>query len=342
MRKLRILGLFHESHAPPESRDELGKELDDRWSAFELVDALRGLGHDVRVLAVADELAPIRNSIAAWRPRIVFNQLLEFHGAPLYDAHVVSYLELLKVPYTGCNPRGILLAADKTVAKKILAYHRIRTPRFAAFPRGRRFRLPKRLEFPMFVKSDVEHASLGISQASIVQTPEALEKRVEFVHASVGSNAIVEEYVEGREMTVGVLGNSRLTVLPAWELLFENLPKGSAAIATSRVKWDAAYQKKLGITTARAELSDALEKRIERIAKRVYRALGLSGYARLDLRIDAEERVWVLEANPNPDLTPGADLPESAHACGMPYPDLLKRIVNLGLTYEAAWKTVEA
>jgi len=341
MRKLRILALFHESHAPPDSRDELGRELDDRWAAYELVDALRALGHDVRVLGVADELAPIRHAIAAWRPRIVLNQLLEFHGAPLYDAHVVSYLELLKVAYTGCNPRGILLAADKTVAKKILSYHRIRTPRFAVFARGRRFRPPKRLEFPMFVKSDVEHASLGISQASIVRSPDALAKRVEYVHQTVGSNAIVEEYVEGREMTVGVLGNTRLTVLPAWELLFENLPKGSAPIATSRVKWDDAYQKKLGVRNARAELSEGLEKRIERKAKRVYRALGLSGYARLDLRIDAEDRVWVLEANPNPDLTPGADLPESAHAAGLEYPNLLQRIVNLGLSYEAAWKTVE-
>lgn len=338
MKKLRILALFHETHAPPETRAELGSELDDRWAAFELVAALRGLGHEVRVLPVADELAPIRHSIAAWRPRIVLNQLLEFHGAPLYDAHVVSYLELLKMPYTGCNPRGILLAADKTLAKKIFSYHRIRSPRFAIFLRGRRFRVPKRLEFPMFVKSDVEHASLGISQASIVQSPEALERRVAFVHESVGSNAIVEEYVEGREMTVGVLGNTRLTVLPAWELLFENLPKGSAPIATSRVKWDSAYQQKLGVKTARARLSEALERRIERTAKRVFRALGLSGYARLDLRIDAEERVWVLEANPNPDLTPGADLPESAHAAGLPYPDLLQRIVNLGLAYRAPWK----
>jgi D-alanine-D-alanine ligase len=341
LKKLRILALFHWDHVPPERREDLGEKLDDVWAAFELVDALRGLGHEVRVLGLEDELAPIRHAIQAWRPHVAFNQLLDFHGLPLYDAHVVSYLELLKTPYTGCNPRSILLASDKALAKKILTYHRIPIPRFATFARGRTARKPAGLGYPLFVKSDIEHASRGISQASIVRSDAALADRVTFIHDSVGTDALAEEYIEGREMTVSILGNQRLSTMPVWELHFESLPDGTAAIATPRVKFNERYQQKLGVRTGPAAVDEDKARAITRIAKRAYRALGMSGYGRVDFRMDAEGRVFVLEANPNPDLTPGEDFAESAHHAGLGYPELLQRIVSLGLAYLPAWKEVE-
>ncbi len=337
MKKLRILALFNEGHLPPASQAELGGELDDAWAAFELVDVLRRMGHEVEVLGVHDELAPIRMAIERGDPHIVFNQILDFHGAALYDAHVVSYLELLKVRYTGCNPRGILLASDKTLAKKILTYHRIRTPRFFVAQRGRRVRLPSKLSFPLFVKSALEHGSVGISQASIVSSQEALEKRVAFVHESVQTDAVVEQYIEGRELTVTLLGNQRITALPVFELFFRTVPEGTAPIATAKVKWSRKYQKKLGIENGPAEIEADKEREIVRIGKRVFRALGMSGYARIDFRMDAEGTVYVLEANPTPDLTPGEDAAASAEVAGLEYGDLLNRILSLGMAYEPGW-----
>jgi D-alanine-D-alanine ligase len=338
MKHLRILLLVPESQVPPASLEELGEELDSTWAHYEIAATLEELGHEVHALGVADELSPIRLAIEEFRPHVVFNQILEFHGAAFYDAHVVSYLELLKTPYTGCNPRGMLLSSDKALAKKIMVYHHVRVPRFASVPRGRKARLPHGAEFPLFVKSVVEHASLGISQASIVTSAEALEKRVAFVHESVGTDALIEEYIDGRELTIGVIGNQRLTTLPIWEMTFANLPQGTAPIATSRVKWNPSYQKKVGLHTGPAEISDAQRKDIERTAKRVYKRLGMSGFARIDLRMDREGRIYVLEANPNPDLTAGEDFAESAEGIGLDYSALLQRIVALGLRYRAAWK----
>lgn len=342
MRRLRILALLTEGEVPPETEEELHgeDEFGPRYANFDLIQALRDAGHEVRCIGVFDELAPIRHSIEEFQPHIAFNQVLEFHGAPLYDAHVVSYLELLKQPYTGCNPRGILLASDKTLSKKILHYHRVRTPSFMTVRRGRTTREPRGLEYPLFVKSTVEHASLGISQASVVRDFDGLRERVAFVHEQVGSDAIVEEYVAGRELTVGVIGNQRLTTLPVWEMTFSNLPEGTEPIATSNVKWNRKYQKKIGVETGPAkDLAPEVAQAIERMAKRVFRVLGMSGFARIDLRMSADGRVYVLEANPNPDLTLGEDFASSAAATGLDYGALLQRIVNLGLRYQHGWKT---
>lgn len=339
MKRLRVLALFHTAHLPRESQsadDTSEYKIDDRLSAGDLIGAVQELGHEVRVLGVEDELLPIREAIEEFAPHVVLNQLLEFHGAALYDAHVVSYLELLKTPYTGCNPRGLLLASDKSLSKKILTYHRVRTPRFAVVHRGRKARVA-RLVYPMIVKSGTEHASLGISQASIVNNETGLAKRVEFVHERIGTDAIVEEYVEGRELTVSLVGNKRLTAFPPWELRFGDLPEGTAPIATSRLKWNLDYQHKLGVTTGPADLTEDERRGVLRIAKRVYRVLGLSGYGRIDFRLDESGRPFVLEANPNPDLTLGEDFAESAKAAGVSYPRLLGRILTLGLAYEPGW-----
>lgn len=338
--RLRVLVILHEDLVPPESIEGLtDQEIDDFRCEYDVVTTLGELGHEVSVLGVGDDIAAIRRAADEFRPHVVFNLLVEFHQMANFDQHVVSFLELFKLRYTGCNPLGLTLARDKALSKKILAHHRIRVPRFRVFPRRRRVRRPKSLEFPLFVKSVSEEASLGISQASVVRDEASLEQRVALIHDTVGSDAIAEEYVEGREFYMGVLGNRRLTTYPLWELELKKLPPGAPMIATRRVKWDLAYQKQVGLETHRAEgVPAAKEAEIARTAKLAFRVLGLSGYARLDFRMRPDGRVYVLEANPNPDLTYGEDFAESAEAGGVGYPELIQRILDLGRQYSPSWR----
>jgi len=340
MKRLRVLVLVHEDLIPPESVEGLSEEQIAPWKTeFHVADALRRMGHEVQVLGVSNDLNPIRSSVEGWKPDVLFNLLMEFQDVGAYQAHVVSYLELLGVPFTGCNALGILLARDKALSKKIMRFHRIPTPRFAVFPKGRAGIARRDVRFPLIVKSLEEEASLGISQASVVRDADQLRERVGFVHEKVGTPAIVEEYVEGRELTVSVVGNERLSTFPVWELVWKSLPEGSLPIATARAKWDLAYQKRVGIDTGPAKGLDAdLRKRIARLAKRVYRCLELSGYARLDLRLTPEKQIYVIEANATPDISADEDFALSGKAAKLDYSKLLQRILNLGMAYRSRWR----
>jgi D-alanine-D-alanine ligase len=332
VKRLRVLVLAHEDLVPPDEPGKADLETVAWRSEFDVVTTLRKAGHDVRPLGVRSDLRVVRQAIDEWKPAIAFNLLEEFDGLALYDQNVVAYLELLRLPYTGCNPRGLVLSRDKAVSKKILAYHRVRTPEFAVVPIGRKVRRPRALAFPLIVKSVSEDASLGISQASVVADETKLRERVAFVHDSVGTDAIVEQYVDGRELYVGVIGNQRLTVFPVWEVRMDNLPPDARPIATERVKWSRRYQTKHGIRWGPADgLSPEAEARLQALARRTYRILGLSGYARIDFRVDAEGRAHVLEANPNPDIGLTEEFAQSAAKAGVGYDALLERILRLGL-----------
>jgi hypothetical protein len=168
-RKLRVLLLNHPALAAPDAAGDASEEEAAVWKTeYDVTATLRRLGHEVLKLHVQDELQPIRAAVEDWKPHVVFNLLEEFAGLAVFDQHVVSYLELLGAPYTGCNPRGLMLARGKGLAKTLVGYHRIRTPGFAVFPRGRKARRPRALAFPLIVKSLTEEASLGIAQASVV------------------------------------------------------------------------------------------------------------------------------------------------------------------------------
>ncbi len=343
MKPLRILVLMHESLVPPESIDGMSvKEYDEIKTEFDVVQTLRKAGHEVRPLGVYDKLGDLRASIGEWKPDIVFNLLEEFQGIAAYDQHVVAYLELLRQPYTGCNPRGLMISRDKVLSKEILSYHRIPTPHFAVFRKGRRYRIPKKLHYPLFVKSTTEDASLGISQASIVHDPAKLKERIEFIHEQTHSDALVEEYIEGRELYVGVLGNEQLSTFPVWELDFGTLGEVQSAIATRRVKWDRTYQDKHGIKPQAAPgLTEAQHAYLVKLSKRIYRALSLSGYARMDFRMRPDGSAFCLEANANPNLSHDEDFAQSALSTGIQFDDLLERIVRLGMNYQAAWRMTE-
>lgn len=332
MKPLRVLALCHESLVP---REGVLPTPEGRTEA-DVVGTLRGLGHEVQVLGMGGDLRPLRRAVYEFKPHVAFNLLEGFDEVVTWDHNVVSYLEMLGARYTGCNARGLMLGRDKAIAKKLLAYHRIAVPEFVTYPRGRTLRRrPRWLSFPLIVKSLTLDASIGISQASVVEDDEKLRERIRFVHESLGTDALVESYIDGRELYVGILGNQRLTALPVWELSFAGMPEESRKIATERLKWNRAYQEKHRIEThAAVDLLPELAERIQSVCLRTYRILYLSGYARVDLRLAADGRLFVLEANPNPQLARDEDFAVSAAAAGLPYERLLERIVALGLRWE--------
>jgi D-alanine-D-alanine ligase len=334
--KLRVVALVHEHLVPPAAIEEGTDITSAPWrTEYDVISTLTGMGHEVRALPVHDDLGEIRRLVTEWKPQIAFNLLEGFDDVVIFDQNVVSHLELLKLPYTGSNSRGLLLARDKSLSKKLLAYHRIRVPEFEVFRAGRPIRRPKRLAFPLMVKSLTEEASIGISQASVVDNDDKLKERVAFVHESIGTAAIVEQYIEGRELYVGILGNQTLQALPVWELFFTNMPEGAKRIATDRVKWSVKYQKKYGIDSGMAtSLAEGQAEKIQHLCKRAYRALELSGYARVDLRLDEQGNAWVIEANPNPQIARGEDFAASAEKIGISYETVLQRIINLGLRWQ--------
>lgn len=333
MKKLRVLVLMHPDLVPPNSRRGYSEKEAHVWKTeYDVVTTLRASGHEVRPLGVQEELKPIRTEIENWKPDIVFNLLEQFHGEAAYDQNVASYLELLRIPYTGCNPRGLMLARGKALSKKLLSYHRIPVPHFAVFPLRRKVRLGRQLEYPLIVKSLTEDASLGIAQASIVNSEKKLIERVEFIHEQIGTPAIAEQYIDGRELYVGVLGNDRMRALPIWELEFGDLGENGNRIATEKVKHDPAYQGKHDILQGPAEgLTLEITSKIQRYAKRIYRTLELEGYARIDFRLAADGTPYFLEANPNPEIAKTEEFANAAGHDGIGYRELLNKILSLGL-----------
>jgi D-alanine-D-alanine ligase len=325
--------LTDEGLVPDRPRNELnGREAELRKTEYDVISGLERLGHEVAFAGVGGELSVIRQAIEDKKPHIAFNLVEQFDNIPFFDQHVVSYLELKKQKYTGCNPRGLTLARDKALTKKILAYHRIAVPRFAVFPPRKKIVVPTRLSFPLFVKSLTEEGSEGISQASLVRDPDKLIERVGFIHEKTNAPALVEEFIEGREIYVGLFGNELLTALPPWELTISR--KDAPVIATDKAKWDPQYQKKIGLKTGPAKLDQAMIRKIERTSKRIYRLLNLSGYARLDYRLSEGNRLYLLEANPNPQIARNEDFADSAEHAGMKYEELLQKLVTLGLSYQ--------
>ena len=338
-KRLRVLILCDpEFIPPPESHGMSEAELAAaKWKMeYDVFATLYNVGHEVRVAGVHDDLSDIKSAVDEFKPHVAFNMLEGFRNFHCFDQHVVSYLELIQQPYTGCNPRGLTLTRDKAVTKKILAYHRIKVPAFAVFPRRRPVSKPRRLPFPLMVKSVNVEGSVGIAQASIVRDEEQLRERVRLIHETLDTSAIAEQFVEGREIYVGVIGNQRLKSFPPWEMVFDKAPDDMPVIATNKAKFDLAYQKRWGITTraaSEAGLPEGFAATADRLSKKIYRLLGLTGYARLDYRMTDTGDLYLLEANPNPQLGFGEDFAESAEAAGVHYEQLIQQIVNLALAY---------
>jgi D-alanine-D-alanine ligase len=332
-RKLKILALF-DAIAPTTLNQDLSAEFktEDWKTEANVLAALNELGHATEHLAIFDNLDLLQQKMQSFTPDVIFNLADQFKNNRAFDQHIVSLLAMQGFPFTGCGSTGLTLCKHKGISKKILSYHRIHVPEFVTIARGKRIARPKRLKFPILVKPLKEEASYGISQASFVETDEQFKERVQFLHEKHDSDVIAEEYIEGRELYVSILGNHRLQVFPIRELVFKEVPPDEPKIATYRAKWDEDYRKKWGLQNQFAEgLDPALASAIEQTCKRIYHLLTIDGYARVDLRVTPKNEVYFIEANPNPILAQDEDFALSALKANLSYPQLIDRIIRLGL-----------
>lgn len=326
---------MHKDLVPPENihEDKFDKDEVPWITEYDVIKALKELGHKVKACGVISDLKVIKSAIDEFKPTLIFNLLEEFDGEVIFDQNVVSYLELLRVPYTGCNPRGLMLARDKALAKKILLFHRLKTPYFQVFPKNKKTKKAKHLKYPLIVKCLTEEASLAIAKASIVQSEEKLKERVQYINQKIGVDAIVEEFVEGREFYVGVMGNYKLKTLPVWELKFEKVDRPEKELYSNRAKWNNKYRDRKGIKTEHAQLDDETVKRINHICKKAYKHLNLNGYARVDLRMNADGEIYIIEVNPNPNIAREDEFATSANYEGKKYTDLITDILRLSKSW---------
>jgi D-alanine-D-alanine ligase len=331
-KKLKVLALF-DAIAPTRIDQDFTEELKtaDWKTEASLLRALGTLGHETEHLALFDDLDLLRQKLATFPADVLFNLADQFKNNRSFDQNIVSHLEILGLPFTGCGAAGLLLCKHKGISKKILSYHRIHTPNFVVLPRNQRIGRPRKLKFPLLIKPVKEEASIGIAQASFVENDEQFRERVAFIH-KYDLDVIAEEYIDGRELYVSLMGNLKLAVFPIRELIFREVPPDEPRIATYRVKWDEEYRKRWGLENQFAEgLDPALVRQIEQTCKRIYRLLTIDGYARIDLRLTPANEIYFIEANPNPILADDEDFAQSAAKAGLPYPQLIERIIRQGM-----------
>jgi len=315
----------------PSDDPHFTRQPDKPITEYHVCEALRLLGHRVTVQGAEYDIAAVTQALTDESPDLVFNLTEQFCGDRRLDKNIAALLELLDIPFTGAGAMGLMLARDKGLCKQILTLHKIRVPNFIALHHQRAIRIPRNLPYPMVVKPAFEDSSEGLSNASVVYDGAALSERAAFIHERWKQPAIAEEYIEGRELYVSVLGNRRLTVLPPRECSFNAEDDQGPVILTYRCKWDDDYREKWKIDFGFAELDGAVLKRIERVCKRAYRALQLQDYGRMDLRLTPDEKLVILEANPNPDIAYGEEVAEAAERIGINYESLIARIVSLAL-----------
>lgn len=333
-RKLKVLALF-DAMSPESSQHDLKTylEVEERKTEADVLKALGELDHTVEHLAIFDDLDVLRQKLQTFEPNVIFNLADQFKNNRGFDQNIAAFLAMHGVPFTGCGSTGMMLCRHKGISKKILGYHRVRVPGFVTIARGKRIGRPKQLRFPILVKPLKEQASLGISQASFVENDDQFRERVQFIHEKFDNDVIAEEYIEGRELYVSVMGNHKLQVFPIRELVFREVPPDEPKIATYRAKWDEEYRKRWGLENRFAEgLEPALATQIIQTCKRIYRLLTIDGYARIDLRLTKNNELYFIEANPNPMLADGEDFALSAQRAGLKYPDLIDRILRLALS----------
>jgi D-alanine-D-alanine ligase len=332
-KKLKVLALF-DAIRPTTIDQDLSAEMktEDWKTEANVLTALGELGYTTEHLAIFDNLDLLRQKLETFAPDVIFNLADQFKNNRGFDQNIASLLEMQGVPFTGCGATGLVLCKHKGTSKKILGYHHIHVPNFVVIPRGQRIARLKRPKFPLLVKPVKEEASYGISQASFVQTDEQFKERVAFIHEKHDADVIAEEYIEGREFYVSVMGTLKLTVFPIRELVFGEVPPNEPKIATYKAKWDEEYRKRWGLQNRFPEgLEPALVSQIEETCKRIYRLLTIEGYARIDLRLTAANEIYFIEANPNPILAADEDFAQAAGKAGLSYPQLIDRIIRQGM-----------
>lgn len=296
----------------------------------EIFDALAKLGHQPSYVVVDGHDQSLL-AVARCNADLVFNLTESYAGDDTKDMHLAAYLELLDKPYTGADPHALYLAQDKSLAKKVFHFHGIRTPYFAVSYKGRTDHAHD-IEFPLIVKPLSEDGSIGIEAASVVSSVKELMERIHYVHEQFDSPALIEEYIEGREIYAGILGSDAPEALPLVELDLSKLPEGTPRIASTEVKWEKdteAYKRTRSHVVE--DLDERTTTKLQETAIAAYQALKLRDYGRVDMRLTATGQVYVIEANPNPWLSSTAEFALAARKSGRTYTDLMRDIVDLAM-----------
>lgn len=333
-KKLRVLLVFDTPLAYQAGHDYVEEfaDTENYGAENDVYRALLENGYEVQPLGLFADVRPLLDEVARFKPDVIFNLVETFNKVTLWDKNITALIELLNVPYTGASSATLFLCNDKALSKKILRYHRVRTPRFHTYYRKQLVWLPKTLKLPCIVKPLTEEASRGISQASVVDDEDSLIERVNMIHERMQMDAIAEEYVEGRELYVSVIGDTRLRVLPPREMSFGQMAEDEPRIATYKAKWDDGYRTRWGIKNHFAdELGNGLSADIKDVCRRAYRALNIRSYARFDLRVTAAGQVYVIEPNVNPNIASDDEVAQSAEKIGMSYPSLIRTLVRQAL-----------
>ncbi len=311
----------------PGKRTRKRREKPDREEVFE---ALTKRGHQATYHCL-DGRARSLKALASVEVDLVFNLTESYAGDDTKDIHIAAYLDLLGLPYTGSGPSGLLLAQDKAVAKRLFHFHGIRTPHFATVYQGR-LQWSDDIHFPVIVKPKREDGSIGIEFNAVAGSIKELMERIDALHADLDSHVLIEEYIEGRELYVAVLGNDPPSALPIVELDLSDLPEGMPRIAGTEVKWargTEAYRKsKLRFPE---DLPEEIVTELQETAVKACRALEIRDYARVDVRLTPEGKVYTLEVNPNPWLHSTAEFAMAAKQAGQDYGALIEEIVDLAL-----------
>ena len=329
---MKVLVLFDMARkaAPGETfSPQVLQEKEDKQTEADVLSCLERLGHEVQTLPVFNDVVSIIEKLKEFAPDVVFNLTESFHHNRAHEPNIPALLELMRVRYTGAKPDGLILCKDKALAKKVLLYHRLRVPHFVISPESRPLKRLKRFVFPAFVKPVGEESSDGIAKASFAKSEEEALERAHFIHEKFQCDALIEEYIEGRELYLSVMGNRRLTVFPPREIFFEQMPEDEPKFATFKAKWDDAYRKKWGIKNGPArELPEGLQERLTRQARKVYRALKIRGLGRIDVRLTGSGEIVIIEANPNPSLAREEDFAQAAASSGMEYDQLIQKLLD--------------
>ena len=324
-------GWDHAQHQAQMEREVAAWKVDEPEMEYQIAHALKERGHEVRLLGVCDDLQYLTRCLAEWKPDLVFNGAEAFRGNEALEYLLPGLLEAEGYRYTGAPPLALQMTRNKAISKKVLAYFGIKVPDFVSYRLHEKVEQHPGLRFPLFVKPLQTDGSAGIAQASLVQDMPALADRVAFIQDRFGQGAIAEEFVEGRELYVSVLGNDEsLEILPIIEMVFDkSKTRPEERIATQFAKWDEGYRDRKGIRNVIARpLSKSVRERIYQTCRTAYRALWLRDYARLDLRLSPDGQIWVLEANANPFISYGHDMANAAAKAGMEYYDFIQRIVD--------------
>src|SRR5882757_210062 len=329
MKVLVLFDLPRPVHADEAFTSEALREKEDRPTEADVITCLKGLGHEVDTLPVHEDVSNMVEKIRTFAPSVVFNLCESFFNDRAKEPNIPALLELMRVRYTGANPEALMLSKDKALAKTILVYHHIRVPRFVLSRKTYPLRRLRRFKFPAFVKPLGEESSDGIAKASFARNEDEAIERARFIHERLGCDVMIEEYIEGRELYVSVLGDRRLTVFPPRELFFGRMPETEPRFATFKAKWNDAYRANWGIHNGPAAVfEDGVEKKVADLARRIYNLLKIQSLGRIDLRLTPSGELVFIEANPNPSLAQEDDFAQSAAAAGITYESLIQRILD--------------